>query len=236
MAVASGWILGCTAQVPDNYDVLEWDAVQGTFDQAGGSWASSISVDLNGNPWVVNNIGQIYKWNGLGFTAFGGTSFVASSVASGSNDNETWAIRSDGAVCNWADAGSGPDWICVEGAGASKVAVFSAPTASCHDHVPWAINSNHTVYVYMHPFGCDPGGFLPVKTGTVALDITTDFILGMDGNVYAWNAATSVFNQYVAAPWGARTLIGGWIHGLFAASVDTHEVQMICQVSATGCR
>jgi hypothetical protein len=220
-AVASGWVIGCDPPDPSGKGrrIYRWDGGSQNWSSVPGL-ATSITVDLNGVPWVVNGLGQIFKWNGSAFARFplANDSFVASSVASGSKDNETWAIRkSDSTIWNW----NGSAWIQTAG-NASKIALFSHLDA-CGDHLPWIINASQKISQYTHQPGCAPGQFGQVNGA--ALDMSTDYVLGADGVVYSWTNGT--WTPYRTSPWGTNTRIGAGPNGLFAASTSQLGIQRI---------
>jgi hypothetical protein len=142
---------------------------------------------------------------------------VASYVASGSSDTETWAIQaSDQTIFNW----TGTSWAPVTGSPqASKIAVFSSPDPSCGaaPHSPVVLGTDGNVYFYQ----CGSGAFT-LSTGAAAVDISTDLEVRTDGNIYVW--AGSFWAFYTAAIWGTDARIGGWANGIFAmpsAGYDT---------------
>jgi hypothetical protein len=230
-SIGSGWITECMLNNQMNYDLAVWTPALKDFTVVPGSFGTSVIADLNGNPWVVSLQRQIYNWGGStpSFFAFGGN-FSALAVASGTSLEETWAIQSpDQSVWNW----TGSKWTRIASFAATKLAVFSERTA-CGDHVPWAIDYPGTVYRYVHGAGCSAGWFEVVAVG-LAVDITTDFVVGHDGRVKVWDAGKASFVDYVDAPWGANTTIGGWVNGFFAASTQTHAIQQICQFSKGAC-
>jgi hypothetical protein len=222
-AIASGWLLGCSANQAGDYQVYEWLAPTQVWAVVPNAWALSISVDLRGVPWAVNKAGQVLKWNGSGFEPFGGTAFMATYVASGADDSETWAVQqSDTSIWNW----SGAIWQRVSGSFGSKIALFSEVDA-CGAHVPWVINSSWDVFRYTPAPSCVfPGAFSQVSPA--ASDITTDLVVGTDNMIRVWKQpadASATFNPYIATPWGAaNTRLGGWALGVFALDVANGDV------------
>jgi len=221
-SIASGWVLGNVADANGNFSIYRWDPSAQNWPQVTGG-AERISVDLNGNPWVVNTAGQIYKWNGSAFVPFGG-SFCAQSVASGTNDNETWATRcGDLAVFHW----NGTSWHGDPfGALANKIALFSTPDPNCGDHLPVLIGTDTNIYFYKHT-DCASGSFTFSVENGQGLDITTDFAVGFDGNVYRWDTNVPGWDFYIAGPFAMDTRIGGWWNGLFAMSASTGALQLL---------
>jgi hypothetical protein len=212
-AVGSGWVIGCETGAQEG--VYHNAPLPYGWTQISGAHATSVSVDLNGDPWVVNAAGQIYKWSRAQqiFVAFGG-SFCAKNVASGTQDGETWAIRCDNAVAYW----NGTSWSVVPGAIATKVAFFSIPPSlsTCGAHTPFVINAQQQVYEFVYN-GCLGGTFQAVP-GAFAADITTDFVLDRNGNIDQWSPSAGTFVSYIGAPWGTNSLIGSGPNGLYAIS------------------
>lgn len=218
-AIGSGWAIG-TAPIgaPGNYVVERWDPVMQQWVQAPGG-GSAVSVDLNGIPWLVNAAGQIFRWLGGNWGLFGTMDFCATSVASGAKDTETWAIHcGDATIWRWnGSAWDEPD----AGVSATKIAVFSAPDPTCGDHLPMVMGAmgDMSIHAYVHTTSCGSGVF-QAGTGS-AYDLSTDFAVWTDGTIQRWNAGTSTWQHFVAAPWGTNTKIGTWANGVFAMSAAT---------------
>ena len=249
-AVGSGWVIGCGFPYPDpgGDGIYQWDLAGNTWHQIPNSFGVAISVDLNGNPWVINSSGLLYKWNGSGFSAFpvfdgNHQSFAISSVASGSMDTETWVVRkSDGSIWNWSALSV---WRQVPGAFGIKVAVFSDTHGAC-GHVPWVINAQTNVYqyspgAYSPGAGCALGTFSTPDPSAFAVDISTDFVVGtsaVNGSMFQWDPLANTFNSsppgsvqncqvpnpssntcYAPTAWGTCTKIGTGVNGIFAVDV-----------------
>jgi hypothetical protein len=54
------WIIGNTVVANGDFNILEWDAATSTWQETNGG-ARRITVDSNGDPWICNNAGAIYK-------------------------------------------------------------------------------------------------------------------------------------------------------------------------------
>jgi hypothetical protein len=223
-SVASGWILGGNA-VGTNGDYGVW-----RFDPTLNppNWVSvpgggvAITVDLHGTPWLVNNAGRIYKWDGSVFQAFGSSAFVAKSVASGVNDFETWAIRaSDGAIFQWTSSG----WTQrgQTGATGTKIAIRSVPDSQCQDHLPMVTGTGGdlSIYKYTHTSSCTSGLFEYSNGGGV--DIATDFTLN-NGIVYRWDSQVG-WQIYSSVPAGSNK-IGAWANGVYVLSTSNSQVRL----------
>src|SRR5205807_543932 len=123
-------------------------------------------------PWVISSAGQIYRWTGSAFSVFGPSTFVASSVASGWNNNETFAVRaSDHTIWNWQSN----KWTQLSTSQTgTKVAVFSSSNGcgtigNIHD--VWIIDANHNIYKGSR-INCGSSFTLAQMPGS-ASDITT---------------------------------------------------------------
>jgi hypothetical protein len=228
-SIGSGWAVGSDPVGNGDFGIYRWVPSQNF---AHGSWtevpggAQTISVDLNGTPWIVNQAGQVWKWTGSNWAPIGPSSFVFSAVASGSTDAETWAIqRSDQIVYHW----TGAEWVRVSDylgspPKAITIAVFSGIDASCPtpQHSPVVLGTNPIPTIYF--FSCVLNAF---SSGDGAgWDISTDFVVDTSGNLEyrlgrTWNPL------YVAAPWGTSTRIGAWVNGIFAIPPDGTSVLVI---------
>jgi hypothetical protein len=225
-AIGSGWAVGCGT--PLDLPVLQWQPASQMLVAANpAAAAASVSVDLNGNPWLVRGNGTIWKWNGSAFAAFHSeTRFCASSVASGSNDAETWAIGCGtmAQVYHWDGSGA---WVLPDGAAtAQKIAIFSTPDPATGAHLPVVLGSAGTgIYFYQGStrLFSDHNG-----DGN---DVTTDFAVGTDGAIWHWNAG---WTSYIAAPWGASTKIGAWANGVFAMDSGSGKIMQICTNNGSG--
>jgi hypothetical protein len=224
--ISAGWMIGC-----DHSSLSEWNPSMGDWEQVPGISAYKVNVDLNGTPWVVRSDGQILKWNGTAFAAFGGDGgLCAMDIASGSSDDETWALECDtGAVWNW----SGSRWVNVPGAGV-KVSVSSSVDPACGAHFPLVIGTTQALFVYScstHALGYNlEGGLAPSVLGS-SVDLSTDAIVDTNGQIELWSGFPDASNESAwttmgPAPWGTSTRIGtgrGW---MFAMSLDTGAVMM----------
>ncbi len=231
-AVGSAWVIGtntmgsgsCTAGTGD-CGIFQATS-SGAFAQIPNAGARSISVDLNGVPWIVNNAGQIFKWNGSAFAAFGPSTFVASGVASGSIDTETWAIqKSDQTIFHWLGGTTG--WSQITGNPAPKalkIAVFSTLDPTCNTHLPVVLGNNQAIDF----FSCATSSF-SVSNGA-GFDLSTDYAVGTDGNIFHFNAGPATWSPYILIPSGAtasNTKIGAWIDGLWAMRTDTGQLSVV---------
>jgi hypothetical protein len=225
-AIASGWILGCGPfRDPTGEEMWQWDPTTQEWSRETGVYAVSITTDLDGNPLAVQADGTLIQRTALGFKASSAALPSVSSVAAGSSSagDELWVIRADNTIWNWRPAQA--IWAPVPDATATKIAVFSDMPGPCSPakHVPWIIDSMNNVYQYSEAHCTFPGTFTMPDPNLKAVDISTDFVVGTDGNLYQWDPLTAKFGPrggaiqaYAPAPFGSFTRIGTWVNGIFA--------------------
>jgi hypothetical protein len=95
-----------------------------------------IAVGAHGDPWVVNSAGQIYHWNGAGWTRLPGSATDVA-VSAGA----AWAVGGNptpGGLSVWRWTGS--SWAGVVG-GAVRIAVDPSG-------LPWIVNNTHLILSY----------------------------------------------------------------------------------------
>jgi hypothetical protein len=239
-AIASGWAIsneqiGCC----QDGKIYQWDALTQGWDLRPGG-AVSISVDLNGTPFVVNSQQTVFKWNAAASTwnyYCGQAANSAVSVASGANDSETWAILPNNqvAICqcdNTLPNCQSGKWV-PQGPSStkgSKVAVQSTLDTTCSSagaHYPMVKGLPGDPYVYR--WKCDNNP--PSLTGTAGggVDLSTDMVVGGDGRLYEWdaNASPPLWVDYgTASPYGLNALIGSWYSGIFLMKSDGSAAQI----------
>jgi len=231
LSLGSGWVIGCDPDSNGNGHAFRWIPGTGwTLPDGGATRGTTISVDLNGTPWITNSSGAIFKfsWSLNSFQAFQpGSPTCATSVASGSVDTETWFIGCNGMTYNWN--GSGWTQVSMTPTSASKIAVFSNPDSVCGRHLPWimtpgspapafwqgAIDGTCTTYSYS-------------STPYTGFDLTTDFLLGTDGKLYTYNG-TTLTGPYATTPWGTASKIAGWTGGIYAAQLNVQNDMQVIQ-------
>jgi hypothetical protein len=139
----SAWIIGCSRISDSGY---------GIYSLRGGGWqqvsgaARTIAVSPEGIPWVINEQGAIFKWNGSNFQSVSAPG-CATSIGVGPNDS-AWIIGcsriSDSGYGIYGLRGNplqpGAVWQQVSGA-ARKIAVSS-------DDMPWVINEQGAIFYY----------------------------------------------------------------------------------------
>jgi hypothetical protein len=72
-----------------------------------------------------------------------------------------------------------------------------------------------------------PGSFTQIPAPAAAVDISTDFVVGTDGDMFEWNPGLQNFKSnyrgdgsYSTLPAGSSTKIGTWTNGLFAINTS----------------
>ena len=223
-SIGSGWAIGNTP-IGADFAIYRWNTATRAWQQVSGQ-AQTLSVNLNGVPFIVNAAHEIYKWDGVsswklfggGSATCGGDGPCPTSVASGSSDDETWVIDKKSAVWNW----NGTTWTQPTTAAGSKIMVQSTPDPVCGDHLPMVLGSS-TIYAFEHSVAScvlSEGTF--ADTLGAGPDITTQFAMGADGKIYRWDSVLSHWSFYGETPagpdWGKSTKIGALANGLFALS------------------
>ncbi|MGO8951595.1 MAG: C1 family peptidase [Ktedonobacterales bacterium] len=161
------WALG-TTPVTGGYDIYYWNAVTWSWMAIPGG-AVRIAVDPSGNPWVVNNAGNILRWDGytwhqlpgaardLAIGQYGTAWMIAAppptnrngcpSAGCGATAETIAGIPSAGCQPNYvgcADGNisfwTGSAWQQFPGAG-NRIADYG-------DSTPWDINSNGVISYY----------------------------------------------------------------------------------------
>jgi hypothetical protein len=206
-ANGTAWMIG-TNPVPGGFGIYRWNG--SAWDAMPGG-AVRIDVDPQGNPWVVNNTGNIYQWAFNGWKQQPGQ---ATDIGIGAK-GDVWVI---GAV---AEAGGYGifHWTPTTGSftkipgGAVRIDVDPAGN-------PWVVNSNHEIFRLDH----GPGAFAALSKftripGPPALDVGIGgdgsvFIVGTDHGVYRWSgllwtksdgALDSVSVDPKGNPWGVNS-------------------------------
>ena len=82
------WIIGTNPVAGTEFDLYRWNATTSNWDIEAGAGAVRIDVDEQGNPWVVQSGGQIYRYDGSGFVLMPGR---ASDISIGGN-GDVWII------------------------------------------------------------------------------------------------------------------------------------------------
>ena len=102
------WCIGNDAQ-PGGYSIYQWVG-DNWVNRHGG--AVRVDVDGNGNAWVVNDAGQIFRWTGSAWSAIAGPTNVRAidigigangAVLIAGNDGKAWQWTGNG----WRDRGNG---------------------------------------------------------------------------------------------------------------------------------
>jgi hypothetical protein len=233
-SVGSGWVIGTNPVGPSDFGITQWVPTAANGNPTTGAWrtgvpggAVTISVDLTGTPWVINSAHQIFQWSGSNWTPYA-SGFCATSVASGTNATETWAIDCSNNL--WHFDGSGAKGQ-VPGGG-TKVAMLSRIDLTCGDRLPIIIGEDGQLYLYYHPQGLCGTYTYSLPQGATS-DISTDFeVGGTDGSLYRFDpvrstSTSSVWSSYTSTPWGTNTRIGAWSEGIFAMDSVSGSIDML---------
>lgn len=145
----SAWIIGCSRVAGSGYGIY---ALRGNPLQPGATWeqvsgaARTIAVSPEGTPWVINEQGSIFRWNGSEFQSLS-TDGCATSIGVGRN-NAAWVIG----CSRLSESGNGiyqlsghpyspgATWQQIPGA-AKAIAVSSEGS-------PWVINEQGGIFSY----------------------------------------------------------------------------------------
>ncbi len=217
----AGPVTGSGYAIGEDNNVYQWEQASQVWAAFGptNNWAAFVTVDLNGTPWALDFSGNAYHWTGSSFASIGhGPTCAFQSLASGSNVNETWALDCNYHVWHYSTASG---WVQQPGTAlsGSKPAVFSNP-GPCGDHLPWIIGTNLALFPYARTDNCSSNPTYNYQASNGAgEDLSTDFAIGEDGNLYQWNPGVGwlLYGSAPATPYGTSTRIGAWVGGIFAA-------------------
>jgi len=155
------WIVGNTP-VPGGYSIHKYDYNAKKFVQYPGG-ATRIAIGKDGEPWIINNIGLVYRR--LSSSIWQEQTVVASDIAVGGN-GQVYVVskeaRAGGYAVSYLKNGQ---WLDVPGRGATKIAVTP-------QGIPWAVDNAGKV------LRLAAGGFEEV-TGS-----GRDIAVGNDGMIY----------------------------------------------------
>ncbi|MGA1278483.1 MAG: LamG-like jellyroll fold domain-containing protein, partial [Candidatus Kapaibacteriota bacterium] len=131
------WAIGTDKEI-GGYGIHKWDGYGWTKITGG---AVRISVDLNGNPWVVNSFGNIFHFKENNWVLMPG---LASDIGNG-NDGSIWIIGinpmdNGNDILKWNNQLK--DWEKVSGSGI-RIAVDK-------NSVPWIVGANGAIYKYSY--------------------------------------------------------------------------------------
>lgn len=132
---AEVYVIG-TGAVPGGYRIYRWNG-----QTSGSAWdvlpggAVRIAVDQAGNPWVVNDVGYVYRWNGSGWTRLPGAA-----VDIGAGGGEIYVIGTIEVPGGFSihRYGGGTSWIRLSGGGTRIDADGNG--------VPWVVNDVGNIY------------------------------------------------------------------------------------------
>jgi hypothetical protein len=180
------YVIGATAE-SGGYGIYKWTGSDWTKIPGG---AIRVDVENNGNPWVVNSVGQIFRRDGSSWTLLPGRAKDIGIGAEGSVYVIGTTAESGGyGIYKW----SGSDWTKLNGA-AVRVTVDNTGT-------PWVVNSVGNIYKrsgsswqqlpgFARDIGAGPNGNVYI-IGTTAV--------GGGHNIYQWSGS-----DWVEVPGGAE--------------------------------
>jgi|LauGreStaDraftv2_3_1035109.scaffolds.fasta_scaffold02418_2 hypothetical protein len=125
------WVLG-TAKVSGGYEIFRLTGTSTWTKVTGG--AMRIDVDPKGNPWIVNDAGNVYRWNGNGWDTINGPK--ARDVGIG-GDGSVFIVGQDGSIHKWSSSSS--SWVKRDG-------VMSEITVS-RQGIPFGVNASKNIYM-----------------------------------------------------------------------------------------
>jgi hypothetical protein len=169
IGVGKGGVVWATAS---NGAIYRWN---GTSWETVPGGADRIAVDPDGTAWVVNNPGQIYKYNSLS-GSWDIKPGLATDIGVGA-DGSVWVIGRNPVpggydIYKW----NGSNWTMVPG-GAVRIAVD--PTGKA-----WVVNNSGNVFAYNgSSWDLKPGSVKDIGIGANG----SIWCIGADGNVYRWD-------------------------------------------------
>jgi len=191
------WALGNTGQNGDYY-VYQW--VNGQWVQQPGA-GTQIAISPQGNPWLINHLGQILYWDGQAFQQAPGngcaTSIGVGPNAYGSTYGDPWVIGCGGFVTQ--NSGiyqlQGSTWVQQPG---QAVSIAVSPQG-----VPWVVASDGSIYYW------NGNGFnwVPGCATSIAVGPNTDNFAGPNGDAWvtgcdhATSAGSSIYQLQNGNTW-----------------------------------
>lgn len=174
----SVWVTGTTRE-DNGYTIYRWN--HGNWQRVDGS-AVAISVDSNGQPWVVNQQGDIFyrdsSWHKLPGSA--------RDIGVGGRDNSVWVIGSERTsggyqIFHWNGAG----WDKVDGGGV-RIAVDN------HGK-PWVVNDRGEIFrMAGHHWEKMPGAATDIAIG----GDDSVWVIGTDGRQHGYGIHHWVYNSW----------------------------------------
>ena len=180
------YVIGTTAE-SGGYGIYKWTGSDWTKISGG---AIRVDVENNGNPWIINSVGQIFKRNGNSWTLLPGKAKDIGIGAEGSVYIIGTTAEDGGyGIYKW----NGSDWTKLNGA-AVRVTVDNTGT-------PWIVNSvgqifkrNGNSWQQLSGFARDIGAG---SNGSVYIIGTT--VVSGGYNIYQWSGS-----NWVEVPGGAE--------------------------------
>jgi subtilase family serine protease len=162
-------VAGAATAISEGADGVVWVVGTATtsgghplYERVGAGWllrpggATGIAVGPNGNPWVVNNVGQIFQWIGSGWLHMPGAAVAISIGANGS----VWVLGSavvagGHPIYRW----TGSSWVQEPGA-ATAIAV--GPSGN-----PWVTNTGGAIFQWNgSSWNVQPGSAVAIGEGS----------------------------------------------------------------------
>jgi hypothetical protein len=186
------WVVG-TNPVPGGYGLHRWDGK--TFVPASGG-ALRIDLDPNGNPWVVNNAGQIFRWTGSAWVLLPGEK--AQDIGVGANGTAWYVggakVAGGYSVFRWNAAAN--KWDAMPGGG---VRIDVDPQGNA-----WMVNDANQIFRWT---GSGWAG-VPGKARDIGIGPDGSvFVVGDNGTVHKWDGKTwimrdGILNEITVGPGG----------------------------------
>jgi LmbE family N-acetylglucosaminyl deacetylase len=179
-----------------------------------GGTSTQISVDGIGRPLVINERGEIFFWEDLGWNvlALGGINQPLTQIAASASTEQLWAIDATEQI--WRRSGS--TWSLQPGQ-ATKIAIS-------HDGTVWAVNRYGSIFKWNgNGWAQIPGECVEISAGNNGRIVVVNSLgLVFNWNGSLWSQLPGVMKKAVAAPnnetWAIdsngviyRLINGAWI-------------------------
>ncbi len=186
------WAIGTDA-VNGGYGV--YDYTIGNWNEISGVGAVNISVDSQGDPWIVNDSSQIFHWQNGSFVQMPG---LALQVAAGAN-GDVWAIsNSDSLDVTQTPTGGGNDAIDQAvmkwtGSGWQQVDAQGVQIAVDSSGNPWIVDQNNDISTWNG------------STFVSVLGSASYLATGADGSVWKLDASDTPLGGRQLSKWDPTT-------------------------------
>lgn len=174
------WVIG-TNTVPGGYGLHRWDGK--TFIANSGG-AVRIDLDPQGNPWVVNNAGKVFRWNGSAWVGLPGDN--AQDIGIGISGT-VWMVggaKVPGGFSVFRWDGSANKWDVVPGGGV-RIDVDQYGKA-------WLVNDANQIFRWTGSgWASMPGKARDIGVGPEG----SVFVVGDNGTVHKWNGTAWIMRD-----------------------------------------